>query len=483
VGSVLAGQAKVEFDFNGAAEYPLQFQVEITDLRARDFPGSRQDYHLAAQLKQTSEGAYLLASNLQAGFGSLPSTNIELGCQFYPERQPLPFKFSLTSSRVSQGDIELLVAALLSNDFTNNSALTPRAVETKTRRPPWSEFDGEVSIKVDELAFESGHVLTELESQIKISEALFSVKDIAARSEGGGFLGQVNVTYDPIQSRPYRVTSSFVFENIDPLLFSKKSYSKFPVKGFFDGQLKFAGSGHSPEEAIEDFEGDLTITGRHGILTAFELDSRSQLGLIIGAGILGQGLNRPRITAIAQAVPYFKDIKFESFMLELVRGKDKQVSIPKLKLMGDNLSLNGYGDIATVNLGEILDQPLYLSLGLGAKGRLVDHLETLHLLGTKTSEDGFRNLNQDIEIRGSLGDPDISALKDLLKNAALSALSKPKEDQSATKPKPSLKSWQSLPSQNKASEQAPSKTKEKSKREALRDDIETGLELINSIFG
>ena len=486
VGSVLAGQAKVELDFNAAAEYPLQFQAVITGLRARDLPGSSQDYRLAAQLKQSSGGVYTLGSNLQAGFESRPSTNIELRCQFYPERQPLPFKLSLTSSRVSQGDIELLMASLLTNDSavsaSNNSALATRPAETNTQRPPWSDFDGEVSIKFDELAIESGQILTELKAQLNISEALFSVKDITATLKGGGLFGQANVTYDPIQSRAYRVASSFVFEHIDPSLISKKTYRKFPVQGLFDGQLKFAGSGHTLEEAYEDFEGDLTITGRNGVLTAFELDSRSQLGLL-GAGILGQSLNRPGMTAMAQAVPYFKDMKFESFTLQLVRGKDKQVRIPELKLMGDNLSINAHGAIAAGNLGEILDHPLYLSLGLGAKGRLVDHLETLQLLGSKTSEDGFRNWNQDIEIRGSLGDPDTSALKGLLNNAARRALDKPGKGEAAGTPKPPAQDGIVLPGQNNASEQAPLKNKEKSKQEALREDIEMGLELINSIFG
>ena len=38
-------------------------------------------------------------------------------------------------------------------------------------------------------------------------------------------------------------------------------------------------------------------------------------------------------------------------------------------------------------------------------------------------------------------------------------------------------------SQNKASEQPPLEEKKKTKEEALRDDIEMGLELLNSIFG
>ena len=217
------------------------------------------------------------------------------------------------------------------------------------------------------------------------------------------------------------------------------------------------------------------------MLTAFELDSRSQLGLI-GAGILGQSFNRPGITAMAQAVPYFKDMKFESFTLDLVRGKDKKVHIPQLKLLGDNLSINGRGVIAAGNFAKILDQPLDLTLELGAKGRLIDYLEALELLETNTSEDGFRTWNQDIKIGGSLGDPDTSALKKLLNNAARRALNNLREGEIGGIQKPPSQDEKALLGQGNASEHVPFEKKEKSKEQALRDDIEMGLELLNSIF-
>lgn len=495
--SILAGQAKVEFDLNGAAEYPLQLQAVVTGLRARDLPGTRQDYRLAAQLKQTSGGAYALGSNLQAGSERRPSTSLQLAGQVYTEQKPLPFKFSLTSPRVSQGDIDLLMAALVAKESAvsapsfntlaprvdrPSARSIPRVAEPKTQRPPWADLNGEVSIKVEELALQSGQVLTGLKAQIRISEALLLVKDITASLKGGGLVGQANVTYDPIQNRAYRVASSFVFKNVDPSLFSKRTHSKFPVQGLFDGQFKFAGSGHTLKQAVEDSEGDLNITGRNGVLTAFELDNRSQLGLI-GAGILGQSLNRPGITAMAQAIPYFKDMKFESFTLELIRGQDKKVRIPELRFMGDNLSIKGQGVIAAGTLGEMLDHPLDLTLILGAKGRLIDYLETLQLLGTKTSEDGFRIWNQAIQIGGSLGDPDTSALKDLLNNAARRALDKPKKTRAARTPAPPTEGGEVLPGQNNPSEQAPSEEREKSKEEELRDDIEMGLELLKSVLG
>ena len=486
MGSVIAGQSKVEFDFNGTAEYPVQLQAVITGLRSRGLPGSRQDYRLAAQLKKTSEGAYAFGSNLQAGSDSRPSTSLQLAGHVYTELQPLLFKFSLSSPRISQGDVDLLMAALLTNNSVTSappsSAPASSAAETKTQRPQWANLDGEVSVEVEELAFQTGQVITELNAQVNVSEALLSVKDITATLKGGGLVGDANVAYDPIQNPAYRVASSFVFKNVDPSLFSRSNYSKFPVQGLFEGQFKFVGSGDTLEEAGEDSEGHLRITGRNGVVTAFELDNRSQLGLL-GAGILGQSFNRPGITAMAQAVPYFKDIKFESFTLEIARGKDKQVRIPELNLMGDNLNISGQGVIAAVNLGELLEQPLDLTLRFGAKGRLIDYLETLQLLGTKTSEDGFRNWNQDIKIGGSLGDPDTSALKELLNNAARRALDKPEKAETAETSILPAKDSEVPASQNEASEQAPSEEKEKSKEEALRDDIELGLELLNSIFG
>ena len=186
---------------------------------------------------------------------------------------------------------------------------------------------------------------------------------------------------------------------------------------------------------------------------------------------------------MAQAVPYFKDIKFESCTLELVRGKDKKVQIPQLKLLGDNLRIKGHGVIAAGNLTEILDHPLDLTLGLGAKGRLIDYLETLRLLESKTSEDGFRNWNQDIKIGGSLGNPDTSALKELLNKAARRALDNPTKGEAAGIQKTPSREKKALPGQGNATEHAPFEKKKKSKEEALREDFEMGLELLNSIFG
>lgn len=492
--SIMAGQAVVELDIDGAAEYPVQFQSAITGLRARDLPGLREDFRLAAQLKQSAGGGYALAANFAAGPENRPRTSIQLAGQIDPDTHPMPFKMDLISPRIRQSDFDLLIAAAKPKE----AAPTPAAMPTTPNRvgngagrpstlpadistaPPWADLDGQVSIRVEELILTSGQVIKGLNARAIISEPLLAVKDIAAQVEEGSLGGHADVSFDRSLKHAYLVAATLNFKELDPAIFSQKASGTFPVKGRFDGDFKMTGSGATLEGALENSEAELLISGRDGVLTAFELDNRSQLGLL-GAGLLGQSLNRPGITALAQAVPYFKDMHFDNFTLKLIRSEDKKVRIPELSFLGENLRISGQGFIAASSLGDVLDQPLDLTLGLGAKGRLIDYLETLGLLQPATAEDGFRAWNKDIEIGGSLADPDTSALKDLLNNAARRALDTPRKSQSVTPPP--AEDTQLQPGQEKITEPPAETAPKRSKDEKLRDDIEMGIDLLNSVFG
>jgi hypothetical protein len=178
---------------------------------------------------------------------------------------------------------------------------------------------------------------------------------------------------------------------------------------------------------------------------------------------------------------------FDNFTLKLVRAQDKQVRIPELSLMVDHLRIHGQGVIAASSLREVLEQPLDLTLGLGTKGRLVDYLETLQLLGTQTNEDGFRNWKNDIKIGVTLDDPDTTALKEMLNNAARRALevpeSKPAVQNPVTPATPPAEGGMILPGQTPAPETPPAEQKKKTKEEKRRDDIDMGIDLLNSVFG
>lgn len=491
---VLAGRASLRVTIDETVEYPAQIEASVAGLGARSQPGSRQDYRLASQLKQIDGGAYALGANLQAGLESGPSTTVQLAGQVVPDRSPIPFQMDLASTAILQSDLDILVAALTPGGSEQTSRPTetvpsPRPVSPPSAaddadpaadtvvRPPWAALDGSVDVQIDQFSLNSGQAIRAITAQAIVSEALLELRQIEAGLQDGQIMGRAKVAFDSDQSNPYSLTGGLSFKDVDPAFFSQNRSGRFPVSGVFDGDFQLSGTGATLEGALENSEASLLITGRDGLLTAFELDNRSQLGLL-GVGLLGQQLERPGLTAMAQAVPYFKDMRFENFTLNLTRGKDKVVRIPELAFLGEDIRIEGQGLIAASRLDEVLDQPLQLSLAFGAKGRLVDYLETLRLLGTQTGPDGFRNWSQTVAISGTLADPDTSALKDLLSEAASRAVL----GGSAGKiPAPAAESAQSnLTERGDAAEQAPA---EKTKRERRRDDIEMGLDLLNSVLG
>ena len=156
--------------------------------------------------------------------------------------------------------------------------------------------------------------------------------------------------------------------------------------------------------------------------------------------------------------------------------QDKTINISKLLIQGDNLRINGLGSIASRNLGGFMQKPRLLTLAFGARGRLIEYLETLGLLAPNLDSDGFRTLKKSINIGGTVSKPDASALKNVLTQAVSRAFAQPSVLESPQKNN-------ERPLQFKQESTGPNKEKKKSKEERIIEDIENGLNLLNSIFG
>lgn len=488
--SIVGGQLSLNVNVDGAADFPLQVEADVSRLRARSMPETSEDYHLALQLKQAANaGEWAVGADLQVGSISRPSTSLQFSGKANPQQQPLTFTAALSGQRVSQADFSILSAAFTPRDMPASTttasvrdvvptrvAAGPTAVVSAPVPPPWALVDGIASVNIDELRLESGPLIQALEAQASVSELQLVVSALSAKLGAGELHGRGEVLYTPANPNAYNLSAGLDFTGVDPAFFASKGGGAAPLQGQFDGSITLRGAGQTLDAAVEDSEASLRITGKEGILTAFELDNRSQLGLGL-VGLLGQSLERPRMTALSKTIPYFKDIRFDHFALELTRGADKRVLIPELKLTGESLLLDASGSVAASRWSEVMDQPLNLSLSLGAKGKLMDYLQTLHLLQATAAEDGFRRWNQDVQLTGSLANPNTDALMELLNSAARSALT---TSQPAAQPESGKSVAERAPTTADEAVQAP---QPRSKAERRRDDIEMGLDLLNSIFG
>lgn len=506
--SIVSGRIGLELNVDASADEPLQLKANISKLRARSMPSMTRDYAISLAVVPTSNlGEWRIGAKLLAGSVSRPSTDLQLKAVVNSSREPITFDADVSSERVTQEDISILAAAFTPREQAEAIAQPSRPSDVRSERqkpqasrgvtvvdtapvpPAWAMLDGRASVSIDEFRLEAGQMIEAIVLKAVVSEPKLSVDPISAKIGEGELKGSSSVLYASSQLKPYTLASDIRFEAIDPAFFVKKHHKKPPVQGAFDGVFELSGVGETMDAAVEDSITKLKITGEKGILTAFEMDDRQQLGLGL-AGLLGQSFDRPGIAALSHTIPYFRDIPFDSFVFELTRGADKQVLIPQLRLTGESVLIDAAGSVGASELSEVMDQPLDLTLTLGAKGHLTEHLETLDLLQPTTGEDGFRRWSQDVHITGSLADPDTGELMDILNDAAKGAFSKSSKDREKENAAAEVDPTNSLPAElaprsdgTTAEPTEPEEPKKKSKEERRRDDIEQGIDLLNSLFG
>ncbi|MEM8866677.1 MAG: AsmA family protein [Verrucomicrobiota bacterium] len=481
--SIMSGALLLDLSIDSEAEYPVQLQAVLNALRVRANPSLTKDYRIAAQAKPGKAGSWLVGSSLLAGRPERASTDLQVSGGIQPGSDPLKFKVDLTGERVHQADLDFLVLAFSpveqevpqTTKYRSNVPVQ-RPVATvpepdRTERPPWAMLDGTASIDIDRFTLDTGRTIEQLRSNAIISESLLKIDQSNAIIEGGTFNGSMEVAYMDTLAEPYQLVADFKVKEVDPATFLSTPGKAFPVQGLFNGDLKLQGSGVSLEEAFDAANLDLDLNGREGVVTAFEIDNRSALGLGI-AGLLGQQFDRPGIAALTNTIPYFKDIRFNNFDLKVTRGDDQRMLIPTLSFQGDSLLIDGTGVVAASSLTDLANQPMNMSLELGAKGRLTEYLETLELLQPTTSEDGFRRWVRNVNIGGTLSRPNTEELTALLRQAARSAFKKPTQAAHA--------GTVQNQAEGAATTQAPTQVEQPKQEEV--DEVDIAIDLLNSFF-
>lgn len=484
--SLVGGQLLLDVKLDAVESAALRLQARLVDLRGSARLQQREDYQVNVELRAPVAESWAVEGRFTSGAVGETGTQVDYAAQFRLDATPLPFKLAVKGPRVRQADFDVLIAAFESPAVAPAvrpvAAPAPR-VQTPTKSavkptlaaesrpvapvpspilpspPPWAGVVGEVDVHLDRIITDYGMQLEGFKLQATVSEPSLQLQELSFGLNGGAVAGRAQVDYNSEQVEAYALNGNLKFQEMNPSRFSAAAGSPIPLQGKFNGALNVQGNGLSLEQAVDSAEFDLLIQGSEGVLTAFELEGLGQLGVGLG-GILGQLIDRPGVTALSQTIPYFQNMKFEDFAIEIHRGTDQQLVIPTLKFVGENLLINGSGKVGAGSLRTLVQQPLELNLEFGAKGALINYLETLNLLGVENSADGFRMWRTGVQLRGTLAQPDSSALMDILNEAASSAL---------------------MPAgSNSSVEQSPAEKSEAGKRNS---DVEMGIQLLQSIFG
>ncbi len=489
-----SGRFSADFELNRSGPPSLRAVVELAGLGTDASGVAIPDTRLAVFLEDAGGGLWDVQSSLGTGGDDQVGGGTRLGA-VGGIRLGDPLRFDL---KVRGEEVRVTELASLADAFAGDepAVARPAGEPAAPRRPagggaapavaatdgeaPWAGLEGTLSLQVDRFILPDDSEVTALRAAARVDRRQVALDRFSAALGGGQLDGKGSLSFDPGKALPCLLVLECDAESIDPARLS--AAGSIPVRGRFDGVVRLEGAGLDPAAAFDAVEGTVSLRGNEGVVTAFELDERGALG-IAGAGLLGVALNRPGLTELARVVPYFKEIRFSEFALDLERGADRRIDLSQLHVLGDNLLIEGSGSLLAERLSAAMNAPMSLSLSLASKGRMAESLEALGLLLPEAGEDGFRPWTRRLDIGGTLQDPDTSSIERLLAQAARSALQRPAPEPAAPPPAegeaaPAGEAPSSTDSQTGLQPEEAEETKE----ERRARQIEEGLRALEGLF-
>ncbi|MCC5833125.1 MAG: hypothetical protein JJU20_00180 [Opitutales bacterium] len=262
----------------------------------------------------------------------------------------------------------------------------------------------------------SGQVIVDnFESQIVITPDRFVLEPTQFRLVEAPTHLEGSIRYEAEQSDVYRAHFEFSSEGLDTAKLARAAQAR--SDRYLETKLNLNGSFVSEAESLADLfwqgEASFALDSGSGIIRLINPDQPSPAQDIAGAvGRLVLGRISPQLAVIPDIYDQLNNLNFDSLTLRASSSPGGNISFDRIELNSPQLRMAGGGQIRLdPDKGfQIMQQPLNLNFQLGAKGRLGDLFNTIGILRGTADGDGFRALNRDIQVGGTLAQPDMSDL-------------------------------------------------------------------------
>ena len=200
--------------------------------------------------------------------------------------------------------------------------------------------------------------------------------------------------------------------------------------GRFGLDFDFSARGMRAEDLIRSLEGTLNVSGTEGHLNLTLPDGRMErVRQLTGMqeGAIGSLIARlagapPGVQALAESLNLLTDIPYDTFGARLDIREDGTFLVERMELAGPFLFVSGRGRLENIDWDALETTPLDLRVELGARRPLRDQFLILNLLSDQTNEHGYQLLRRrPIQVTGTLGDPNLRELWDLVIDAGVGA--------------------------------------------------------------
>lgn len=438
--TILEAPRSGTFAIEGVFNETLQLKLGLRDLKPNKGNGFIDRLLLDIHAQPTEQGSWEARVPMRmvaAGGGS------EL--EFTGTLKKNHFELSATGPQLVVDDLLFLAgflkdqevpqAATGSTKQQQTAASTPPPTPFADKQPFWFPHTGQVLLDVGRISF-MRNALDGLKGRLTLEPNALNLESIQATQAGAPIRATARVDFDAQADQPYKLKSDLSIEQWNVGAILKRMLPEDPpvIEGLFSVQAVAKSEGRTLEGTLEQIAGTCTLSGGPGLVRGLAyVGDGAQAGAAIGGlalNVLGGVTNRPGLTALSRISSYFDDLPYERLDCILEREADQDIVLKAFNLDGPVAGVRAQGSVRYHPHRPFMNQPLQLTLELGAKNALADDLQSIGLTSKRPGEDGYYWTTDTFEITGTPAQPDTSKLWSLVRKAAISAFDRPE-------PKPS----------------------------------------------
>jgi hypothetical protein len=423
-GRLSGGTANLSFDASAGDTLTAKALLNLVGLRAGS-AGELPEVTLNAEVSREADGVLTakLPITLRNNAASRTS-DLELSATLTPKEGGTQISARVFSQNLHVPDLQIFAAlapatppVAASPPASDNAATKPAAVSAPAANPVWAGYGGELALSLARVVYAPGVVFTKIEGKVALTPDTLSLQGLkAALGDGRLSLGGALNFVRPAGSYDLACDVSVRDLPSGPLLRALSPTQAVPLEGVFSLDATLAGQGSDPAAAAKAAAGEVKVTGKNGVIRAlnFESNRYAKAGSALAglAGLAGalsgnsQLAERgAQLTALNSVARQLGQLPFDDIVLFAKRGSSGELEISNLTLHSPQLTLAGSGAIANRAGRGFADQPLLLSMKLGARGDMASALQTLGLLAPVAADsppDAFLPLTDPLVFDGSL---------------------------------------------------------------------------------
>jgi len=445
-----AGQVKFEYQGRVDGQVDAHAKVEVSGLRV----GKDQalpNAILEARVTQKSDGSWqftvpVTVENKAAG----RSSDLSLDGSVAAGSSPLQLDARLAGRILYVEDLKAFTALMPveAPDASPSKPVGPGQDKPATTTVPkadtqafWSAVTGRIQLTVAKLVVNPRSELVDVTAALLLTPGELKVDQLRARGENDASLAlDASVRFEAGET-PYTLEAALKTTAFDVSGYTAPADGKGEptVAAKFDITSKLEGRGINLEDLAENTTGTFNLLSKGGKLRLLRSDisefikGKTPVGSLVmgGLGALlssradkqGEGKGAAKLDEYARMAvelsDYLAEINFDQMSIALVRDKNLDLKVQDITLMAPQLRFAGTGLMRHQAGKSFAQQTLELDLQLGARERVAELLGKAGLLKETKDHLGYLPLNKPIQVKGSLGTPDNSDLKEALRGLAL----------------------------------------------------------------